>query len=89
MNYYIYVQFKHLCGQSSALEICKVSWWEIVSTSNNCTTLGCSQWCMCGDGGKLEHRKLTKCKEKTYVMRVVRDWTRTPERLGDICPWSY
>lgn len=43
VNYYIYAHFKHWPGQSAALNLCNISWWEVGSTSYTCTALGFSQ----------------------------------------------
>lgn len=73
--------------------LCNISWWEIVSTSHTCATLGFSQGCVWGNGGQLEHRKFWLSIKKKLLPW---GWSETgpgPLRdrvisvLGDIKTW--
>lgn len=85
MNYYSQVQFKHLSGQPTALEIWvifldgKLSLLEIPALY-----LQLFSEAMWGNEGKLEHRRflLNISKKAFAVRRVITNWTRILRGYG-------
>lgn len=91
MNYYSQVQFKHLPGQPTALDIWvifldgKLSLLEIPALY-----LRLFSEAMWGNEGKLEHRRfLLNTSKKAFAVRRDYKLNQDPERLWDLCSWRY
>lgn len=88
MNYYIYVQFKCLCGQSAAPEIC-VRFLEVkLSLPAIPAQLFLREYVRQQKQVRTQEI-LTKFKGKAFAVKMGSDWSRDLEKLSYLSPWQY
>lgn len=88
INYYIYINFKCLCGQLAAPEICVIFLEVELSLLATPAQLFLRMY-MRQQRQVRTQEILTKYKGKAFAMGMGSGWTRDLERLSYLSTWRY